>query len=154
MFNGKKPGIEITKDTPVPTLASNKELVKFIDNLAASATDEETAVYATSLAAATVFMHMANAFGLDRRQCSIADMDLIRRLRLLDGPFTLIPAEKLLYPQTSDLRAELEACLQKWLPWAAAEARALLLTSVNVNPALVAHWRKLARAGERQEQTH
>ena len=110
--------------------------------------DYGTAVYAVSIAATATFNYMASRLGITGFQASCADMDILRRTRRIAGPFMIVDAKKMLYPQF-DLHKNLSDAMDKWRPWAAEEARKQLAQlgtadSLGASPDVQKHWEMLA----------
>ena len=131
------------REATVPTPHNAKELQKYIDDLVSQDHDYGTCVYAMSMAATAAFNYVASKLGVTGFQASCADLDILRRIRHLDGPFVVLTGENTLYPQY-DLRKDLEECLAKWKPWAAEEAEKRLAQYKSAHPNVVAHWKMLA----------
>lgn len=130
-------------DAPAPdTLA---ELSAYIESLTEREHEYGTCVYAMSLAAVAAFNHVAQKLGVTGFQASCADMDILRRTRQMDGPFMLVDAHKMLYPQYS-IHAKVGEAMNEWLPWAAVEARKLLDKNdrASVSQRVWQHWEQLA----------
>lgn len=100
---------------------------------------------AMSKAALAAFNYVAHKVGATGFQASWAELDFLRRSRGLKGPFALLDANDLLYPQY-DLRAKVDRYLEEWLPWAADQAREQLAdeTRTLVATSVEEHWRALA----------
>jgi hypothetical protein len=120
------------------------ELSDYIEALVKREHDYGTCVYAMSMAATAAFNYVAGQLGVTGFQASCADMDILRRTRSLKGPFMLIDAEKMLYPQY-DLREQLAEALTEWQGWAGDEAKKKLAEgNGRAHPDVLAHWRALA----------
>lgn len=109
--------------------------------------DYGTCVYAMSIAAISAMNYVAHVLGVTGFQASCADLDIVRRSRLLDCPFTIIKADDLLFPQY-DIRQQVEETISGWQGWASEKA-AEKLTKQNegdypAHPDVIAHWEKLA----------
>ncbi len=129
----------------VPWPKTIEELTAYIEKQVDGPHDYGTAVYAMSLAATAAFNYVAGTLGCTGFQASCADLDIVRRTRLIDGPFMLIKGEDALYPQ-SDLPANLSKALDEWKPWMADEAAKKLAENPQAHPAVVAHWKALIAA--------
>lgn len=105
--------------------------------------DYGTRVYAMSIAAEATFNYVAATLGCTGFQASCADLDIIRRTRLLSAPFAIIDGNDLLYPQY-DIEAKVRELLYKWEPWAIAEAKKKLETVDQCHPNVKDHWQELA----------
>ena len=122
---------------------TREQLLQYIDSLTERSHDYGTCVYALSLGALAAFNYVAHKLGVTGFQSSCADLDFLRRNRSLKGPFILLKAEDALYPQY-DLREKLDEALNEWKPWLAEEAEKLL-ASGTAHPAVLAHWKNLAK---------
>jgi len=132
------------RDEKAPWPKTIEELTAYIQSQVEGPHDYGTCVYAMSLAATAAFQFVASTLGTTGFQASCADLDILRRTRLLDGPFMIIKAEDALYPQY-DLRGKLEEALESWRPWLSDEA-AKKLANGPAHPNVMAHWRELAKA--------
>jgi hypothetical protein len=115
------------RDTEVPGIYSMEELVEYINALVAKEHDYGTAVYAMSMAAVATFNYVAYKEGVTGFQASCADLDIIRRIRHIKGPFMLIKGYDMLYPQY-DIESQVNEVVREWRPWAKEEATKLLNT--------------------------
>jgi hypothetical protein len=105
--------------------------------------DYGTCVYAMSIAATAAFHYVAHVLGVTGFQASCADLDILRRTRLYDGPFAIIKAEDMLYPQY-DIPAKVSEIVSEWKPWAAEQARIKLQENGDAHPDVRARWEQLA----------
>ena len=132
------------RDEKAPTPEIVEQLAAYVKGLVDRDHDYGTCVYAMSLAATAAFNFVASKLGVTEFQASCADLDILRRLRHLDGPFMLIKGEDMLYPQY-DLPEKLREAMSEWRDWVAGEARKRLAGNTSfVHPAVVAHWERLA----------
>lgn len=138
------------RESTVPTPKSTDELVDYIAGLIGMQHDYGTCVYAMSMAAVAAFNFVANDLGVTGFQASCADLDIIRRVRRLEGPFMLVDASKAMYPQ-HDLIGDVQKFLESTKPWLATEAHKRLIENPEtqdpdfVHPDVRAHWKALAR---------
>jgi hypothetical protein len=128
-------------DAPWPE--TMEDLTAFIKTLVDRPHDYGTCVYAMSLAATATYHHVAKVLGVTGFQASCADMDILRRTRHLEGPFILLNAEDMLYPQY-DLHERLEEFIQQSRPWAAEEARKKLIDSPSAAERVRERWEEMA----------
>lgn len=140
------------REEKAPTPETGEALAEYVASLVDREHDYGTCVYAMSLAAAAAFNHVAHKLGVTGFQASCADLDFLRRVRGLEGPFMVVDSKKMLYPQY-DLLGDVVRASEAWLPWAAGEARRLLADS---DRAFVAervwkHWEKLAEMEPERE---
>jgi hypothetical protein len=132
------------RNQEAPWFDSLDQLQQYINSLVERPHDYGSCAYAMSLAAVAAFQYVASKLGTTGFQASCADLDFIRRTRNLKGPFMLIDAEKMLYPQY-DIRNNLEEALEKWKPWAAEEAEKKLAEATSYAADSVrSHWIYLA----------
>jgi hypothetical protein len=119
------------------------ELTEYIESLLAMNHDYGTCVYAMSLAAVAAFNLVAGKLGVTGFQAGMADLDILRRTRGMDGPFLIIKGEDMLYPQY-DLHGKLAEALKEWQPWASEQAKKKLAESPNAHEAVIQRWQDLA----------
>lgn len=103
------------------------------------------AVYAISLSATAAFYYASHIVGASGFQASMADIDLLRRTRHMEGPFSIVDVSKMLYPQY-DIVGDLNKYIhdeetQKWLK---DQAKKKISENPDAHPDVVAHWKKLA----------
>ncbi len=118
------------------------ELNEYIISLTERQHDYGTSAYAMSLAAVAAFNYIGHKLGTTGFQASCADLDIIRRTRLIDGPFMLLRGHDMLFPQY-DLQQKLREAMDEWAQWASEEAGKLLAKDTSAHPNVIAHWRKL-----------
>lgn len=129
----------------VPYFNTKEELFKFIESLDELNNGYGTAAYAMSLAATAAFNYIAHRFGTTGFQSSCADLDIIRRTRLIKGPFMLIKLEDYLYPQ-NNVPEKLQKFISNQKDWIKEEAKRLLKESEGkASPNVIAHWEKLSK---------
>lgn len=121
------------------------ELTAYIKALSDGPHTYGTCVYAMSLSATAAYQFIASHLGCTGFQASCADLDILRRTRGLDGPFMILKAEDLLYPQY-DLQEKLNEFIDQSKPWVAGEARKRLADQANnrAHPDVKARWEELA----------
>ena len=102
-------------------------------------------------AALAAFEYVARQLGVTGWQASWAALRFYREAMHVDGPFIVIRAHDALYPQY-DLPERLAAFLAKQQPWLAEQAAEKLAefetrqgADQTVAPAVLAHWRMLAK---------
>lgn len=118
------------------------ELNEYITSLKEKPHDYGTCVYAMSLSAVAAFGYVASALGVTGFQADCADLDFIRRTRNWKGPFIILNAENMLYPQY-DLRNQLDEAMEGWKEWASKEA-VKLLDQPEGAAHVREHWERLA----------
>lgn len=136
------------RELRVPFPSDADDLIRVYAALSERPHDYGTCVYAMSIVAETAFNLMSSKLGCTGFQAGCADFDFIKRTRDIKGPFALIDADKMLYPQY-DLRADVEKYLEGWKEWAAAEAQKKIshigLDGMNPSPSVRKHWENLAK---------
>lgn len=141
------PDEKALRESEAPAPKTPKELADYVYSLTNRPHSYGTCVYAMSLAATAAFNHVAHALGVTGFQAGCADMDVIRRTRGFKGPFAIIDANHMLYPQYA-MRGDFEKTLEKWKPWAREEAKKLIAehkdSEFQPHPNVLAHWHRLA----------
>lgn len=132
------------RESDAPWPESNAELSSYVGSLVEQEHDYGTCVYAMSLAATAAFRYVARKLGCTGFQASCADLDVLRRTRRIEGPFIVISARDMLYPQ-HDVRDRLEKFIEDSKPWLAEQAKANLNGDTSLAaPEVVSHWKGLA----------
>jgi hypothetical protein len=125
------------------------ELVAYIKTLEGEVDDYGKTVYAVSLASYATFNYMAHVGGITGFQAGCADLDILKRTRMLKHGFKIVDFGNLLYPQYCD-EDEIpgwETIMRDNLEHLSKEAQKLLDEQTEyTHPDVVAHWQKLARA--------
>ena len=109
--------------------------------------DSADAMWKCALAA---FNYAADQVGATGWQASFAELAFLQHSRGLKGPFAIIDANDMLYPQY-DIRRKVEEYLEKWRPWAAEQAREKLAEYEGAEdlsgpaPRVRERWEELAR---------
>jgi hypothetical protein len=134
---------EEMREYKVPYLASIEELTEFISSVVDRKHDYGTCCYAMSLAATATFNHIASKLGCTGFQASMADLDILRRTRLMDCPFMILKAEDMLYPQY-DLHQKLQEAMDGWKDWAKEKAVQKLEQTPESHPEVKRRWTELA----------
>lgn len=134
------------REEEVPTPKTSRQLSAYIDELVDRQHSYGTCVYAMSMAATAAFNYVASKLGVTGFQASCADLDVLRRTRRIEGPFMILFARDLLYPQY-DLHAKVDEMADDARGWLSAEARKKLNESPDAHPDVVAHWKRLAKGG-------
>lgn len=138
------------RDTEVNTPKTKEELSATIEALVSQEHDYGTCVYAMSMAAVAAYNYVAHRLGVSGFQASCADLDIIRRTRMIDGPFMLITADKALYPQYN-LQETLAEAMDDWAPWLKEQAeKKIAEAGERAHPDVLAHWRALAATDQHQ----
>lgn len=133
------------RDYKVPFPSDQAELIAILEAVTKRQHDYGTCVYAMSIAATAAFNYVARVLGTTGFQSGCADLDIVRRTRLMECPFVLLKAEDLLYPQY-DLRQKLEECIEAWGPWLKEQAAERLKSDRPAAPSVLAHWEGLAES--------
>ena len=132
------------RDAKVPWVRTKEQLTEYIESLVNRQHEYGTCCYALSMAADAAFNYVAHKLGVTGFQSSIADLDFIRRTRLMKGPFMLLKAEDMLYPQYNLIDKTMHA-KQKWQTWAKEEANKKLQETDHAHPDVIEHWKNLAK---------
>lgn len=146
MSGPKHPAEAEMRGADVPFIDGLAELTEYIDGLVHRPHDYGTCVYAMSMAGVAAMKHVASALGMTGFQASCADMDVIRRMRGIEGPFALFKASDLCYPQY-DLPARFAEWMRDSAGWVADECARLRESSHDkrVSDTVRAHWDEMIR---------
>lgn len=131
------------RDSVAPWPKTQEQLEEYVKSLVDRQHDYGTCVYAMSLAASAAFHFVAGKLGVTGFQSSCADMDFIRRVRNIEGPFMLIKGQDALYPQY-DLPGRLTEAMEDWKPWLKEQAKKKLAETFVAHSNVIAHWKKLS----------
>lgn len=133
------------RDQKVPFLDNKEDLSKFIQALVDRPHEYGTCVHAMSMAAVVAFNYVAKQLGCTGFQSSCADLDFIRRTRMIQEPFYLVTLRKVFYPQYN-ITEEIQEFIKKNKDWIREEAKRKMDTDDinNVHPEVWAHWQRLA----------
>lgn len=130
------------EEAPCPN--TTEELSEYITSLVEREHDYGTCVYAMSLAATAAFNYVASKLGVTGFQASCADLDILRRTRLIKGPFIILKAADMCYPQYS-LPEKLREAMGEWKDWVSKEcAKKLEESGDQAHPDVKAHWELMA----------
>jgi hypothetical protein len=134
------------RDSQVPTPKNIEELTAYVDGLLKQQHDYGTCVYAVSMAATAMFNYMASQLGITGFQAGCADLDILRRTRHLEGPFMIVKAEDMLYPQY-DILTKVTATMKTWQPWVKEQAIKNLADAAKTNAtgSVIEHWEKMSQ---------
>lgn len=131
-------------ETPWPK--TEDELLAVIRQLRDREHDYGTACYAASLASSAVFNYIASHLGMTGFQASCATLDVMNRLRHIDGPFIILEGKDYLFPQY-DVPGRLAEFRKDITGWLIDEAKKNLAEkSEQASPKVVQHWEHLATA--------
>lgn len=133
------------RESETPWPQTEAELLSILRVLTDRQQDYGTCVYVMSIAAIAAFNYASSKVGSSGFQASCADLDFLRRSRLIKGPFMISKAEDAIYPQY-DLRAKLEKFLEDSKGWLRDESKKLIESSPAAHPNVMAHWKALASA--------
>lgn len=132
------------RDAEVPWPHTPEELAAYIKSLVERPHDYGTSAYAMSMAAQAAFNYVGHALGTTGFQASCADLDFLRRTRMMKHGFRIINYNDLLYPQSFDkcnIRAvDLLADNATGLKKAVSER---IEESPDAHPNVMAHWRMI-----------
>jgi hypothetical protein len=124
---------------------SIEELTEFIKSKVTEPHDYSTASDAMWEIALAAFNFAAHELGTTGFQASSAELMFLAKSRRIDGPFALIEAKEMLFPQY-DIESKVENYLDKWSPWAAERAKELLEASPDAVSRVKEHWKMLAQS--------
>lgn len=93
---------EELREMQAPWPDTLEELNEVISVMAARDHTYGTCVYAMSFSAVAAFNYICHAQGTTGFQASCADMDILRRTRCIDGPFSFRTFRDMLYPQSGE----------------------------------------------------
>ena len=138
---------ELSEFTP----ASIGELIVYIEKLVDQEYEGEdgygAVVYVMSLVALAAKNYAANKLGVSGFQAGMADLIFLKKAKNLDGPFFIVDARDMLYPQY-DIATKVAQLMQEWKPWAAERALELLKdSSKHASEDVLAHWMNLVNTG-------
>lgn len=135
---------EEMRNAPEPWPYTEKQLLEYIHSLVDRSHDYGTCCYALSLAASAAFRFVSHKLGVSGFQASCGDLDFLRRTRSMKGPFIILKAEDLLFPQY-DLPARLNEAISEWQPWVKEQAQKYIAEKESmVHPKVLTHWKELA----------
>jgi uncharacterized protein YdbL (DUF1318 family) len=120
-----------------------EQLTEYVESLVDREHDYGTCVHAMSLAGIAAMNYVAHKLGVTGFQASCADLEIVRRNRLIKGPFMLLKAEDALYPQSYPAD-KLREALKEWQPWLAEQAQKSLDENTTAHPRVLWHWKRLA----------
>lgn len=136
----------------VPFYKTEEELLTFLRSLDELNHDYGTAAYAMSLAGTAAFNYIASKFGTTGFQASLAVLDMIGRIKCINGPFIILKADDAMYPQY-DLHAQLDEFLAEARPWMKEKAKSNLNKDMSVvHPNVWEYWTALSEGGEQHAQ--
>ena len=133
------------RDAKVPWPLTEAQLTEYIESLVHKTHDYGTCCYAMSMAAEAAFNYVSHSLGVTGFQASCADLDFLRRTRSMKGPFMILKAEDMLYPQY-DLPEKLAKAMEDWKPWLKEEATKMLADKDHMHPDVLARWKELAES--------
>lgn len=134
------------RESDVPWLSTQEELLSYTHALVAREHDYGTCVYAMSMAAVAAYHYVAHALGVTGFQASCADLDILRRTRGLKHGFRIIDYGNLLYPQylNDEHFPNYIGLITENRRRLAISARELLNASPDASPNVLRHWRWLS----------
>ena len=136
------------REVRVPFPESLSQVNEAIEALKNRKHDYGTCVYAMSISAVIVFNYLSNILGTTGFQVSCADMDILARTRNFKWG-RILNYENLLYPQYCDDEhfPSWRVLLEENKDELAKRAKAKLNENDVAHEDVLAHWRKLAKAG-------
>ena len=127
----------------VPFPRSRNGMQSIVDAVTKRQHDYGTCVYAMSIAAEAAFNYVAHVLGTTGFQSSCADLDFLRRTRMLKYGFQIINYENLLYPQYADKFPTRAQVLKENIDEIGKAAEELLADRDGAHPAVIRHWEDL-----------
>jgi hypothetical protein len=123
------------------------ELAAFISETLAAQHDYESSAQALHDITAAAFNVAASELGNTGFQASWAALRLLSTVNGYDGPYAVLKAEDMVFPQYPTPVERAAALEREWLPWAADRAREKLADDGGVAPAASVreHWELLDR---------
>jgi hypothetical protein len=136
------------RESKVPYIKTESELVEYIGNLVDREHDYGTCVYAMSMAAVATYRYVGGKLGVTGCQASCADMDILRRNRMMNSGFMLLNYENLLYPQycNKEYFPGWETLIKNNREHLAQKAQEKLAEHSDAHPDVIRHWKMLANA--------
>ena len=126
----------------VPFPRRRRDLQRIVDAVVKRQHDYGTCVYAMSIAAEASFNYVSHVLGCTGFQASCADLDFLRRTRLMKYGFQIINYENLLYPQYKDKFPTREQVLRDNIDQIGKAAEELL-SERDAHPNVRRHWEDL-----------
>jgi hypothetical protein len=142
-------GVHVESDmaeSKAPRCSTAEELKAYIDSLVNGTHSYGTCVYAMSLAAEAAFNFVASQLEVTGAQAGCASLDVLKRLKGIDGPFMIVRGADFLYPQRNPFNQLTEA-MDEWRPWLREQAKKNLAEGGQAHPVVQACWEGWA-AGE------
>jgi hypothetical protein len=163
--------IEMLTDDQAPTFDSFEELAAFLEEISNQNLDYGTAGSAMAYAGVCAFNTMARKVGATGFQASIASLMAYGSIQRIEGPYGVVKAEEMLFPQNQTPTESAQEMENEWLEWASEEAQKKIdehnqsgwteevqkydpeteepiegetETRERVHPNVKAHWEKLA----------
>lgn len=134
---------EQLRNFKTPWFKKIEDLKNFIVALSTAHHSYGTACYAMSIAAEATFNYISYVEGVTGFMASCADMDFIRRTRLIDGAFAIVTHEQYLYPQYAYKEQETREMLEQS---AAKKALENIQGDLKyVHPNVLQHWLNLVQ---------
>jgi 4-hydroxyphenylpyruvate dioxygenase-like putative hemolysin len=132
------------REEKVPTPSTIEDLNTYIQSLIGLRHDHGTCVYAMSMAAEATFNFVAGQLGATGFQASCADLDFIRRTRMIKGPLIIFSGDDYIYPQYNFYEKANE-WYSSIRDWQRTEAKKKLKNIDHVHKDVVAYWQELAK---------
>lgn len=131
------------RECKMPFPRSRRDLQRIVDAVAQRQHDYGTCVYAMSISAEAAFNYVGHVLGVTGFQASCADLDFLRRTRMLEHGFQIINYDNLLYPQYADKFPTREQILRDNIDEIGKAAEKKLAEVDQVHPAVKQHWEGL-----------
>lgn len=144
-FEDKSDREQVLRGMKTPWPKTMVELNQFISSVINGTHTYGSVVEAMGIAAAATLNYMSSELGVSGFQASCADLVVLRRQRLLKGPFTLMKLEDIMYPQYN-LHDKLDEFIGDCGKWISEEAkRRLESDGEHAHERVLTHWKRLAQ---------
>jgi len=124
---------------------SKEDLVKYIDAKIAQHHNYNTSALAMAEVAIAAFNYVAKELGTTGFQASFAGIEFLANTRNIKGPFSIVEARDLTYPQYN-IEQNMYKQIEEWMPWAIQQCKKNLAEKnrehVGVN--VWKHWEDMA----------
>lgn len=126
---------------------SRDELMSRIDELVNAKHDYDTSADAMWKAALLAFNYISSELGTTGFQAGFASLKFLAEVKHIKGPFAVIRADDMLFPQYGTLLEKVDKYIDDWTPYLAEEAQKKLDAvdpEWEPHPKVKAHWESLA----------
>ncbi len=133
----------------IPWPKTEDELLAYIHEQMDGGHDYNTSAESALAVTVAAFNYAAHVMGLTGFQAGWIGMGVLAEINSIKGPFGIIMAENMLYPQY-DEPSKVREWQGKWAQWLGDEARKHLAEREHAHPDVIAHWERLAAAAPAQ----